>query len=90
MPGHRLMRQVAVTAIREAAGTLHVAPGELTPRAYRAFRSDTMSPERLPSELTISLLFGGWRRACDEAARPPWLINFEDDVRSRLYGHDRT
>jgi hypothetical protein len=84
------MRQVAVTAIREAAGTLHVAPGELTPRAYRAFRSDTMSPERLPSELRISLLFGGWRRACDEAARPPWLINFEDDVRSRLYGHDRT
>jgi len=86
MPPRRITRQVAVTALREAAVRTQVQPAELTVPAYRTFRGQAVHAERPPSELTISLLFGGWHRACDEAARRPWRADVEGEVRAHLYG----
>ena len=86
MPAHRVTRRSAVLALREAAAALHVEPAELTTGGYRRFRARNRSEERRPSDLTISLLFGSWHRACCEAGTTPWRADVEAEVRRRLYG----
>jgi small ligand-binding sensory domain FIST len=64
-------REAALDAIARAAEELAVDPAELTVSAYRTYRAERADVgEALPSELTISLLFGGWPRAVVYAQRP--------------------
>lgn len=71
MTTRRVTRTVALDALRQAAASLGVDPADLTVSAYRAYRGKVVQQdERPPSELSISLLFGGWHRACEHAGEP--------------------
>ena len=69
-----------------AADALGVEPAELTASGYRGFRGHPARATALPSELTISLWFGGWHRAVEHAESRAESTDVEDDDRSRLYG----
>jgi hypothetical protein len=86
MSAHRVTRQAALEALHRAAAAAETRVGELTTGDYRAFRHARLTDERLPSDLTISLLFGSWRRACQEAGRAIRYGESEGEVRRRLYG----
>ncbi|HUN78268.1 MAG TPA: hypothetical protein VMU32_05055 [Solirubrobacteraceae bacterium] len=55
--------------MRTAADSLTGDPATLSAAAYRSFRA-AHGEAGLPSALTISLLFGGWHRACEHLALP--------------------
>ncbi|HYF28000.1 MAG TPA: hypothetical protein VD931_19815 [Baekduia sp.] len=60
-------RETAIAAMRTAAKTVGCAPEELTAQAYRMFRA-ARAELGAPSHLAVSLLFGGWARAREQAA----------------------
>lgn len=62
-------REQALWAMRMAARSLAGDPATLSAAAYRSFRA-AHDDASLPSALTISLLFGGWHRACEHLALP--------------------
>lgn len=67
MSHRHITRETVLAAVRAAADGLGVAPTELTVSGYRRFRGDPARSGALPSEFTISLLFGGWYRALEHA-----------------------
>lgn len=87
-----LRRHQTTRALRRAAADLDVPVDELHISHYRLWRASSSAHHRPPSELAVTLLFGGWRRAC-HAARPSHGPDFEAteaEVRDRLYGDKRT
>jgi len=60
-------RREAAYAMRHAAQRLSVDPSALTAADYQAFRATHREPV-FPSALTISALFAGWQRACEQVA----------------------
>lgn len=85
MSVRHINRHMALAAVLVAADALGVEPTELTASRYRSYRGHP-ARDQLPSEFTISLLFGGWHRALDHAVPRPQLIGVEDEVRNTLYG----
>jgi hypothetical protein len=79
-------RLEATRAIQLAARSLAVEPAELGAATYRAFCARE-AELRLPSWLTISVLFAGWQRACEQVSA---LSRDEADVEPNairmLYG----
>jgi hypothetical protein len=61
-----ITQEAALVAMRSAADGLRLEPDELTLSAYRGFRRRGCGAEELPSEIAISLLFGGWPRAVEQ------------------------
>ncbi len=59
-------RQDAAWAMHLAARSLGVQPTALTAAAYRTFRTAHDEAD-FPSSLTISVLYAGWQRACENA-----------------------
>jgi hypothetical protein len=82
----RITRDSAVRALRAAAAWQHTPVADLRVADYRAFRAHAWDEGRPPSELAVSLLFGGWRRACERAGRSTVPPDVEQEVRGRLYG----
>jgi hypothetical protein len=79
-------RQQALWAIRTAACSLGGDPDALTAAAYRGLCT-AHQEARLPSALRISLLFGGWHRACEHAAlQSPDDGAVEEEALATLYG----
>jgi hypothetical protein len=66
----RTTEEAALAAMRSAAEGLGLEPEELTLSAYRGFRGRERGTEELPSEIAISLLFGGWPRAVEQLSHP--------------------
>lgn len=89
MPNRRITREDSTAALRGAARALHVPTEELTVPQYRALRSRLEPEERLPSDVSIRLAFGSWKRACESAATLPWQKDLEGAVRDHLYGPQR-
>ncbi len=54
-------------AMELAARSLAIEPANLKVADYRGFRS-AQGETDLPSPLAISVLFGGWQRACEHLA----------------------
>jgi len=86
MSARRISRETAVGALRCVALVLEVAPGELTAADYRAVRTRAEFRGRLPSDLSIRLLYGGWARACGDAARGTWRRTLEGGAGRELLG----
>ena len=63
-------RDAALSAIRLAARAHGVDAAELNVSRYRTFRAQSDHGAVLPSEVAISLLFGGWHRAVEHAMQP--------------------
>jgi hypothetical protein len=86
MSVRHVTRDTALAAVRMAADALGVEPAELTASGYRRFRGHPARASTLPSEFTISLLFGGWHRALEYAEPRSQSSDVEDEVRDTLYG----
>lgn len=79
-------RDGALAALRAAAATYGIDPDDLSPSAYRRFRVRHGS-DLLPSHLAVAVLFGGWARACEQAATPRFVADDVEEVTRRsLYG----
>jgi hypothetical protein len=63
----RITEEAALAAMRSAADGLGLEPAELTLSAYRGFRRRDLAAD-LPSGIAISLVFGGWPRAMEQAS----------------------
>lgn len=69
MSAVRVTPAAALAAVREAADAWGRSPQELTITEYRRYRTIRASADdALPSHLAISMVLGGWRRACGLAA----------------------
>ena len=84
-------RGQAASAMQLAAHSLAIEPAVLSTAAYRTFRATTFRATQqepsLPSPLAISLLFFGWRRACEHlVALTCDEEGVEADVVRALYG----
>ena len=90
MTAHRLTREAALGALQAAAADLAIETVELTAEQYRAFRASGRHYAPVPSDLSVCLLFGSWRRACQIAARSnPALGYGQHSSRPRAAGSTR-
>jgi len=79
-------RHEAACAIQLAARSLAVEPAALSAAGYRAFCARQPDSD-LPSSLSISVLFVGWQRACEQVTALTYdTANIEADVVLTLYG----
>ncbi|HYF25190.1 MAG TPA: hypothetical protein VD931_05580 [Baekduia sp.] len=69
MSAREITSTSALRALQRTADALDLAPEALSPADYRRYRTAHSEAADLPSHLAISLMFGGWNRACDLAGR---------------------
>jgi hypothetical protein len=79
-------RREAACAIQVVARSLEVDPAALSAAAYRGFCA-RQGELHLPSSLTISVLFVGWQRACEQVSAVTHNdADVEANVVRMLYG----
>ena len=87
MTAHRLTREAALGALQAAAADLAIETVDLTAEQYRAFRASGRHYAPVPSDLSVCLLFGSWRRACQLASHSnPALAYGQRSLSSRAAG----